>query len=78
MSQTSANAMTARNATKPSILSDELRDGILQDLLAVGMILRQLEDTSTEDAARRLASASAAIDADVRAVRGLITRLKAA
>ena len=61
-----------------ALLSDELRDGILQDLLAVGMILRQLEQTSAEDAARRLASASAAIDEDVRAVRGLVTRLKAA
>ena len=62
----------------PSELSDELRDGLLQDLLAVGFILRHLEQTTTADAARRLASASEAIEADVQAVRGIIDRLKAA
>lgn len=65
-------------AAEPSELSDEIRDGLLQDLLAVGLILRHLEQTASDDAARRLASASQAIEADVRAVRGIIDRLKAA
>ncbi|MDA0302177.1 MAG: hypothetical protein O2822_06585 [Chloroflexi bacterium] len=66
------------NVAEPSELSDEIRDGLLQDLLAVGLILRHLEQSASDDAARHLASASQAIEADVRAVRGIIDRLKAA
>jgi signal transduction histidine kinase len=71
-------SQSVAKAAQPSVLSDEIRDGLLQDLLAVGLILRQLETTASEGAARRIASASQAIDADVRAVRGIIDRLKAA
>jgi signal transduction histidine kinase len=71
-------SQSVAKAAQPSVLSDEIRDGLLQDLRAVGLILRQLETTASEGAARRIASASQAIDADVRAVRGIIDRLKAA
>lgn len=62
-------------------LSEEIRDGLLQDLVAVALILRDLErhaeaEEATEERCR-LASASTAIDADVRAVRALIARLRA-
>lgn len=65
-------------AVEPAVLSDEIRDGLLQDLLAVGLILRDLANQSSPETAPRIASASRAIDANVLAVRGLIDRLKAA
>ena len=66
------------SAVEPSVLSDEIRDGLLQDLLAVALILRDLERHTSAEAATRVASASQAIEADVRAVREIIDRLKAA
>lgn len=63
---------------EPAALSDEMRDGLLQDLVAVGLILRDLQRHTSAEAAARVASATQAIDADVRAVRGIIDRLKAA
>lgn len=70
--------LSAASTAAPSELSDEIRDGLLQDLLAVGLILRHLEQSATDDAGARIASASRAIDEDVRTVRCLIDRLKAA
>ena len=66
------------SVTEPEVLSDEIRDGLLQDLVAVSLILRHLEQTSPDESRKRLASASAAIEADVEVVRGLIDRLRAA
>ena len=71
-------SQSVAKAAAPSALSDEIRDGLLQDLLAVGLILRHLEQTTAAEAAGPITSASRAIDADVRTVRGLIDRLKAA
>ncbi len=71
--------MTQTGGPAPSAgaLGDELRDGLLQDLVAVGLILRHLEESLSEDAARSsLAAAARAIDDDVRAVRGIIDRLR--
>ncbi len=72
MSQT-----TTAKLAEPVGLSEEMRDGLLQDLLGVGMILRRLEQIVPE-AAPEIASASAAIEQDVRAVREIIERLRAA
>ncbi len=63
-------------APEPSVLSNEIRDGLLQDLVAVGLLLRHFDQTLPEEMRACLASASAAIDADVRLVRGLIDRLR--
>ena len=72
-------SQTVAKVAEPTELSDEIRDGLLQDLLAVGLILRDLEQRApSEDAAHQLASASRAIDEDVRTVRVLIDRLRAA
>ena len=69
---------TASNPAEPSLLSDEIRDGLLQDLLAVALILRDVEQQAAPgETRRRLAAASAALDADVRTVRALIARLRA-
>ena len=60
-----------------SLLSNEVRDGLLQNLVAVGLILRDLEHRARPGETRcRLASAGTVIDADVRTVRGLIARLR--
>ncbi len=67
-----------QNHVEPAVLSDELRDGLLQDLLAIGMTLRDLEAKATPGEATRLAAAREAIDADVTTVRELIGRLSAA
>lgn len=71
-------SQSVATAVEPSVISDEIRDGLLQDLLAVGLILRDLARHSSPESAPRIASASQAIDDDVRAVRGLIDRLRAA
>jgi len=71
-------SQSVASAVEPSVLSDEIRDGLLQDLLAVGLILRDLEHHTSAEAASRVATASRAIDADVLAVRQIIDRLKAA
>lgn len=68
----------AKLDTSTATLSDEIRDGILQDLLAVAMILRRLEHSAAEAGQSDLATASATIDEDVRVVRDLIDRLRAA
>ncbi|MFA7249741.1 MAG: hypothetical protein WC273_08930 [Dehalococcoidia bacterium] len=67
----------ATNA-EPVVLSEEIRDGLLQDLVAVGLILRHLEMHIPGDTRAPLATASAAIDANVNVVRTLIDRLRAA
>lgn len=64
--------------TEPSALSDEIRDGLLQDLVAVSLILRNLGETETPGARDQIAAATAAIKQDVEVVRDLITRLRAA
>lgn len=69
---------STRASARSAALSDEIRDGLLQDLVAVGLILRQLESATGASGRRSLASASAAIDEDVRVVRSLIDRLRAA
>ncbi len=70
--------MTQTNHAEPAVLSDEIRDGLLQDLLAVGMILSDLEAKATPNEAARIAAARESIDADIATVRGLIARLTAA
>lgn len=70
--------MTQTNHVEPANLSDEIRDGLLQNLLAVGMILSDLQAKATPDEAARIATAREAIDADIATVRGLIGHLSAA
>ena len=65
------------NQDEPATLSNEIRDGLLQDLLAVGMILRRLEHAAPEGR-DEIASATAVIEENVRVVRGIIDRLRAA
>jgi signal transduction histidine kinase len=74
MPQSASQSTT--NVAEPSGLSDEIRDGLLQDLVAVGLILRHLEQTSESETVRRLTPAATVIDADIRVVRGLIDRLR--
>lgn len=75
MSQTLIDVTEVLDA---AVLSEEIRDGLLQDLLAVGLLVRSLDPTTSDEGASRLATASTAIDADVRVVRGLIDRLRLA
>ena len=74
----STMSTTAAKLDPTTALSDELRDGILQDLLAVGMILHRMECTPVEAGQSDLATASATIEENVRIVRDLIDRLRAA
>jgi len=69
---------SAATIAEPSILSDEIRDGLLQDLVAVSLMLRHLEQTGPVETRGRLATATAAIQQDIEVVRGLIDRLRAA
>ena len=69
--------LTAANLGESVGLSNEIRDGLLQDLLAVGLILRRLEGAAPEDGRDEIAAASAAIDEDVQVVRSIIDRLRA-
>ncbi len=69
--------MTELKRIEPSILSDEIRDGLLQDLVAVSLILRNLELAGTPETRDQIATANAAIQMDVEVVREIITRLKA-
>ena len=67
----------------PEELPDELRDGLLQDLVAVGLVMtmasRSLPASDGNHALRAaLASATTTLDADLRAVRSLIDRLRRA
>ena len=78
MSQTVANLATRPEASVLFDLSDDIREGLLQDLVAVGLILRHLEQTALDDTHAHLASAITAIDDDVHVVRGLIERLRSA
>ncbi len=68
---------TATKIDGATLLSNELRDGLLQDLIAVGLILRRLEPAAADSARADLASAGAVIEEDVRLVRSLIDRLRA-
>ncbi|MEI6136630.1 MAG: hypothetical protein WCQ48_04345 [Chloroflexota bacterium] len=77
MSATAANT-SATDEGEPATLSNEIRDGLLQDLLAVGLILRRLECAAPGTGCAEITSASAVIEEDVRVVRGIIDRLRAA
>ncbi len=70
--------MSQTNQVEAAVLSDEIRDGLLQDLLAVSMILRDLETKATPAEAERLGLAREAINADITTVRELVGRLSAA
>lgn len=63
-------------------LACALRDGLLQDLLAVSMLIegarRHVEDEGEAEAHELLSEASATVRANVSMVRMLITRLRAA
>ena len=61
--------MSQTNQVEAAVLSDEIRDGLLQDLLAVSMILRDLKTKATP---------AEAINVDIATVRELIGRLSAA
>ncbi len=67
---------TAAKLDEPVLLSNEIRDGLLQDLIAVGLILRRLEATVSEARRDDVVSAGAVLDGDVRLVRDLIDRLR--
>lgn len=59
-------------------VATELRDGLLQDLLAVGLLvgaLRQTEACRDPRTGRLLERASAALDADVMRLRAMISQL---
>ncbi len=78
MNQKVVNLPDRSESSVPADLFDDIRDGLLQDLVAVGLILRHLQQTASDDARPHLASAIATIDADVEVVRGLIDRLRSA
>lgn len=75
MSQSVAHLATPPESSVFFDLSEDICEGLLQDLVAVGLILRHLQQTASDDARPHLASASATIDADVEVVRGPIERL---
>ena len=51
----------SRPALRPEALSDEIRDGLLQDLVAVSLILRHLEGIAHEATCASIVSASRAV-----------------
>ena len=82
MTQTTVHAPRPSVPMREMRISVEMRDGLLQDLVAVAIILRDLEQHAEaeedDEVRRRLASAAAAVEADVCAARRLIDRLRAA
>jgi signal transduction histidine kinase len=74
--------------TNHSYLAYELRDGLLQDLVAVGLLVetarrglrasRGASDVRRADAESALEQAAATIEQDLRALRSVIDRLRPA
>jgi signal transduction histidine kinase len=67
------------DAVGAGALARELRDGLLQDLLAVSMLIEgaraRAEERDTTTTHELLGEAETTVREDVRAVRALITRL---
>ncbi|MDA0269749.1 MAG: histidine kinase [Chloroflexi bacterium] len=66
--------------TAQPALADELRDGLLQDLLASSLLLeyarRSLPIDGDQESEAMLTAAAAALHEDIERVRRLITRLQ--
>lgn len=63
---------------QPGVLAHGMRDGLLQDLLAVSMLIegaRIRADVSERERSLLLAEAAAALHGNIASVRALITRL---
>ncbi len=80
MAQTRRNRGEGRRAARD--LAGELRDGLLQDLLAVGMLAailrRQLGGEHTAPAGPLLDHIAATLDGDLAHLRAMIAELNAA
>lgn len=64
---------------RPDALASDLRDGLLQDLLAVSMLVERARistEASAGDDARALDVAGATLRADIASMRALITQLR--
>ncbi len=60
-------------------LAYELRDGLLQDLVAVSLLIRAAREARTpRDADALLAQATATVEADLSLLRSVIDRLRPA